>query len=157
MELVEATIRDLDSVTDFIRAMLQDMVSYGGHALNEDHEVSLQLETRFTEACETEDHVFLLAVGEGAEGGPVGVIEASVGRPTRSFYPMSVLHIHSIYVEPSYRRAGIGQRLLQAALEWGRGKGCEEAELNVLVRNPARMLYEDAGFEVFELELRRKL
>ena len=65
-----------------------------------------------------------------------------------------VLHIHSIYVEPSHRGEGIGQRLLEAVLEWGRGKGCVEAELSVLARNPANKLYENAGFEVFELEMR---
>ncbi len=157
MELREATIRDIDSVVNLIKAMLQDMVSYGGHALNKGGEISLQLQTHFLDVSEKEDHIFLLAVSEGTEEETVGVIEASVVCPPEIFQPKSVLHIHSIYVEPSHRGEGIGQRLLEAALEWGRGKGCVEAELNVLARNPANKLYENAGFEVFELEMRLEL
>jgi GNAT superfamily N-acetyltransferase len=153
MKLREATIRDIDSVVDLIKAMLQDMASYGGHALNEESEISLRLRTHFTDVSEKEDHIFLLAVLEGKEE-PVGVIEASVVCPHEILQPKSVLHLHSIYVEPSCRGEGIGRRLLAAALEWGRGKGCVEAELNVLARSPARKLYASAGFEVFELEMR---
>ena len=154
MELRKATIRDIDSVVDLIEAMLQDMASYGGHALNEMSEIRLQLRTHFTDASERDDHIFLLAVPQGAEEDPVGVVEASVVCPHEVFQPKSALHIHSIYVAPSYRGEGVGRKLLEAALEWGRGKGCAEAELNVLAGNPARKLYEDAGFDVFELEMR---
>jgi len=44
--------------------------------------------------------------------------------------------------------------LLEAVLEWGREKGCAEAELNMLVSNPARRLYEKLGFKEFQLEMR---
>lgn len=154
MKLREATILDIDFVVNLIKAMLQDMSSYGGHVLNEEREISLQLQTHFTDVSKKEDHIFLLTVSEGIEEEPVGVIEASVVCPSEIFQPKSVLHIHSIYVEPSHRGEGIGQRLLEAVLEWGREKGCVEAELSVLARNPAKKLFENAGFEVFELEMR---
>jgi GNAT superfamily N-acetyltransferase len=58
-----------------------------------------------------------------------------------------------VYVVPEHRRRGIGRALLNAALEWGRGEGCDEAELDVLVANPARALYEGAGFRDFEMKM----
>lgn len=157
MKLRAATIRDTDFVVDLIKAMLQDMVSYGGHALNEEGKIDLQLRTYFRDISKKENHIFLLAISEKTEKEPMGLIETSVISSSAIFQPKSILHIHSIYVEPGHRREGIGQSLLKAALEWGRGKGCAEPELSVLARNPANKFYEDAGFEVFESEMRLEL
>jgi GNAT superfamily N-acetyltransferase len=52
---------------------------------------------------------------------------------------------------------GIGQALLKAALEWGSQVGCVIAELNALVGNPARFLYEKSGFREFEVQMTLKL
>lgn len=156
MILRKATVHDADFVVTSILVMLQDMASYGGHTLNEESQVRSQLRAHFVDALEKGDHLFLLAVLE-AEEGPVGVIEASVVSPYDIFRPKSVLHIHSIHVKPNHREEGIGRKLLEAALEWGKEKACQEAELNVLVSNPARKLYESLGFKAFELEMRLKL
>jgi ribosomal protein S18 acetylase RimI-like enzyme len=133
------------------------MASYGGHALRTESELSLRLRARFTEASESKDHVFLLAVREGREEESVGIIEAGEVCPLDIFQPKSVLHVYSIYVEADCRRKGIGRRLLEAALEWGREQRGVEAELSVLAMNPARKLYESAGLEVSELEMRLAL
>jgi GNAT superfamily N-acetyltransferase len=154
--LREATIEDIDSIVDFIKAMLHELVSYGEHAPNEESQIDSHLRTRFTTGLEKEDRTVLIAALEGAEE-PVGIIEASVTDLHEIFRPKSVLHIHSIYVEHNHRGEGIGRRLLEAALEWGKGMGCVEAELNVLVGNPARRLYESAGFEAFEVKMRLEL
>jgi ribosomal protein S18 acetylase RimI-like enzyme len=157
MRLRKATTQDVDSVVSLILAMLQDMASYGSHTLNEEGQVSSRLRARFTDVSEEENHVFLLAVQEGAEEEIVGVVEASTVSAYDVFRPKLVLHIHSIYVRPNHREQGLGRMLLEAALGWGKGKACQEAELNVLVSNPARRLYESLGFEVFELEMRLEL
>jgi aminoglycoside 6'-N-acetyltransferase I len=91
---------------------------------------------------------------EEAGEGPVGIVEASVVSSYEIYRPKSVLHIRSLYVKPSSRGQGIGRKLLEAALEWGRGKGCQEVDLNVLLSNPARKLYESLGFTGFELKMR---
>jgi ribosomal protein S18 acetylase RimI-like enzyme len=156
MELRKATVRDIDSIVKLVTAMLQDMAVTGGYALNEERHVHSQLRDNITDSLQKRDRVVLMAVPEAAEE-PVGMIEASVTSLPGVFWPRSVLHIHSVYVEPRHRGQGMGRRLLEAALEWGREKGCAEAELNVLARNPARGLYESAGFEVFELKMRLEL
>ncbi len=157
MELRKATLGDVECVVDMVVAMLQEMATHGGHALNHEEKVRSRLRDRFVHSLEQEDHVYLLAVPEAEGGAPAGLLEASVVDPDEFFQPRSVLHIHSLYVEPSYRGQGLGRTLVEAGLEWGRRKGCVEAELNVLAGNPARRLYEKLGFETFELELRRGL
>jgi GNAT superfamily N-acetyltransferase len=157
MKLWEATVQDIDSIVEMIKAMLQDMVSCGGHALNEESRIELQLRTHLAKGFERTERIVLLAALEGVEKKPVGMIEASITSLHEVFQPKRVLHIHSIYVERNCRRKGIGRSLLEAVWEWGEAKGCVEAELNVLLRNPARRLYEDLGFRAFEVEMRRDL
>lgn len=157
MVLREATAEDVDSVVHLVGAMLRDMASYGGRALDAEDQVESELRAHFTGGLGDRDHVVLLVALEGSEKAPVGVIEASVRPPHSIFRSRRVLHIHSIYVDPGRRREGIGHTLLDAALEWGREAGCVEAELNVLVNNPARRLYERTGFEVLEVKMSREL
>ena len=156
MVIREASVRDSHLVIELVSAMLQDMASYGGHALNNARQVNTQLRSSFSNAIEKEDHVFLLAVLEQQEE-LIGVVEASVGSADEVFRPKPVLHVHALYVKTDHRGRGVGRKLLEAVLDWGKEKGCVEAELNVLANNPARALYESAGFAVFELEMRRGL
>jgi GNAT superfamily N-acetyltransferase len=51
-------------------------------------------------------------------------------------------------VEPSYQRAGIGRRLLHAAIEEGRGTGAKRLYLETNhALTPAIRLYESMGFK----------
>jgi len=52
----------------------------------------------------------------------------------------------SIAVTPAWRRRGIGARLLAAAVEQARQAGHPAISLDVMLANPARALYERAGF-----------
>lgn len=153
MELRKATRQDAKQVVDCVLAMLQEMAAHGGDPLSQEEQIRSALELRFTNSLEKEDHVFLIAAPEGRPGPPAGLIEASVVAREEFFQPKSVLHVHSLYVQPDHRRQGLGGRLLKAGLEWGRREGCVEAELNVLVGNPARKLYENLGFEAVELRM----
>jgi ribosomal protein S18 acetylase RimI-like enzyme len=57
---------------------------------------------------------------------------------------------------PAYRNAGIGRRLLGAALTQARGRGIERVELHVFSDNVrARHLYESLGFTVEGIHPRR--
>nr|WP_272867763.1 MULTISPECIES: GNAT family N-acetyltransferase [Nostocaceae] len=62
-----------------------------------------------------------------------------------------------MYMAPKFRRRGIALSLFEEAFAWGRVRGCTEVDLNVLQNSPAKVLYESLGFEVFEIEMRRKL
>jgi GNAT superfamily N-acetyltransferase len=154
--LREATPQDIDTLVGYFQAMLRAMASYGGHALIEDDQLAVKVRAHFAE-LQMEGRVCLIAVQTEEEQHPVGVVDATIEKPYPVFKPKPVLHIHGVYVEPDHRGEGIGRRLLEAALEWGREKGCVEADLNTLVGNPARELYEQIGFEVFQLKMRLKL
>lgn len=157
MKLREATVQDIDAIVDLVTAMLQEMASYGGHAPDKEARVRSLLRTRFADSLEKEDHVYVVAAADGGEEELAGMVEASVVSPCAVFRPKSVVHVHSLQVQPRYRGQGIGRRLLEEALDWGRGRGCVEAELNVLAKNPAHKLYESEGFEVSELRMRLEL
>jgi ribosomal protein S18 acetylase RimI-like enzyme len=85
------------------------------------------------------------------------LVAAQIVALAEAFAPQKTLHISAVYVVPTGRRQGLAQRLLEAALDWGRHAGCVEADLHVLVHNPARALYERLGFTVFELTMVRRL
>jgi ribosomal-protein-alanine N-acetyltransferase len=59
------------------------------------------------------------------------------------------IHIINIAVHPRFRKMGIGRRLLQVALDYGRKTGARHAFLEVRVSNlNAQHLYTKMGFKV---------
>ncbi|MEW6156449.1 MAG: GNAT family N-acetyltransferase [Verrucomicrobiota bacterium] len=52
----------------------------------------------------------------------------------------------AIAVRPEQRSKGLGRRLLEALVQTARGDGFARLSLSVSPRNPARHLYESAGF-----------
>ena len=68
----------------------------------------------------------------------------------KGVYPADeALYIHALGVEPSKQGQGIGRQLVRDALEAAKGIGNRAVRLDVLGGNePARRLYEGAGFEL---------
>ncbi len=65
------------------------------------------------------------------------------------------LHIINLAVDEAWRRRHVGTRLLEAAIEAGRGEGSVLATLEVRAGNlPARAFYQRHGF--LEIGLRRR-
>ncbi|HET6656761.1 MAG TPA: GNAT family N-acetyltransferase [Gaiellaceae bacterium] len=55
--------------------------------------------------------------------------------------------IFSMWVDPAHRRAGIGRRLVQAAVDWAAAQGARRIELEVSEKmEPAHRLYVACGF-----------
>jgi ribosomal protein S18 acetylase RimI-like enzyme len=61
--------------------------------------------------------------------------------------PSKTAYLFGMWVEPGRRRSGIGKRLVEAVIEWGRARGAVriELEVNELTR-PAVALYQACGF-----------
>ena len=56
------------------------------------------------------------------------------------------LWINEVGVAPTHQRQGIGQKVIQRLLEFGRGMGCQQAWVLTERSNlPARRLYESSG------------
>ena len=79
-----------------------------------------------------------------AEPGGCGSIEIVPWVPGRQDPAPRRAWIHSLYVEPSYRRRGIGQRLTQTIIAWCREQGFQWVYLHA--SEQGRPLYESLGF-----------
>ena len=64
--------------------------------------------------------------------------------------------ITEMYVRPQFRRRGIGRALVEAALDFGRKRGCREFHLLVDPSNePGQAFYVELGFQVDSWEMRQ--
>ena len=57
-----------------------------------------------------------------------------------------------IAVAAAWRRRGVGTRLLAAAVEQARKAGHRALSLAVMLENPARLVYERAGFRTVAID-----
>lgn len=93
-------------------------------------------ENALSEELENPDSHFLVAEADGVAG-YIGVQEIC-----------GEAYITNIAVFESFRKAGIGRRLLKAAIDGAMARGCEFITLEVRVSNSAAIsLYESEGFE----------
>jgi len=83
-----------------------------------------------------------LPMGAMAGGEPVGLAWAKIENPDDD-----VAHLYQMWVAPEFRGAGIGRRLVNAAINWARDRGVKVMVLDVTCGNvPAARLYESMGF-----------
>lgn len=68
----------------------------------------------------------LVLVAESPEGETVGFLEASIRPFVEDCQTDHVGYLEGWYVEPLYRRHGIGKELVRAAENWARGRGATE-------------------------------
>ena len=92
-------------------------------------------------------HLMVLAIAEDGlvVGQARGIIHLSPDEPDG-------LYIDNMGVDPAFQRRGIGGRLLDELLAWGRERGCAFAWLATETDNaPARALYTSRGAEAQEM------
>jgi ribosomal protein S18 acetylase RimI-like enzyme len=66
--------------------------------------------------------------------------------------------ITELYVQPSFRRRGVGTALVEAAVEIARARGCSELHLLVDPQNTSALsFYEATGFSRDSWDMRRRL
>ena len=87
-------------------------------------------------------HLMVLAIDDGLVVGQArAIIHLSPDEPDG-------LYIDNMGVDPAFQRRGLGGRLLDELLAWGRERGCGFAWLATETDNlPARALYESRGAE----------
>ncbi|WP_321818033.1 MULTISPECIES: N-acetyltransferase [unclassified Paraburkholderia] len=63
--------------------------------------------------------------------------------------------IWGVFVDPAYRRTGIGRRLVESAIGRAKASGVEQVQLSVGAQNPrAQTLYSSLGFVIYGCEPR---
>ena len=127
----------------------------GGHTENKNDSFWKSFIDIVLPAIENSERLYLIAENND---GPVGFFEGRVNMLYEVFEPKKSFHINSVYVIPEKRNNGIAKSLIRAALRWAPEKGCQEADLNILINNKnAKSLYESFGFTVFQNEMRIQL
>ncbi len=67
-------------------------------------------------------------------------------------------NIFLLYVDPAYRRQGIGRALMAQAQNWGKNQGYKQISLQVFTTNqPALDLYQRLGYEARSISMFRQL
>ena len=85
-------------------------------------------------------------IGE-VDGEKVGLLWVSHREPFWRF-DEPLTWIYNLYVEPEYRRKGLGKKMLDKAEEFTREEGLDKIALHVIRWNPARRLYENREYEL---------
>jgi ribosomal protein S18 acetylase RimI-like enzyme len=155
IQIRNADDRDCELIVRFLRAALQDMETAGGHVVNSDEAFWRDFTAKVFQIIHHNDRLYLLAQ-TGNE--VVGYLEGKAGALQGLFAPRKNFHLSAIYVLPEARNQGIATSLVLQALQWATEQGCQEADLNVLVKNSkATGLYKKLGFSVFRYEMRMQL
>jgi GNAT superfamily N-acetyltransferase len=142
----KATLADLPLLLSYRRAMAEEMDRAHEPAVN-----------RMIAALEP---YLRSAIPEGrwhswiAEPGGCGSVEVVQWVPGRQDPTPRRAWIHSLYVEPAFRRHGIGRRLTATITAWCREQGFEWVYLHA--SEQGRPLYESLGF-LTSSEMRLKL
>jgi|SRR5262245_7427826 len=92
--------------------------------------------------------VLLACSGSGAS---IGFVELSIRAYAPGCTSDRVAFVEGWYVEPGYRRRGVGAALMRAAEEWGRANQCTELGSDTQLWNePSIDAHKALGFEEVE-------
>jgi aminoglycoside 6'-N-acetyltransferase I len=95
--------------------------------------------------------VVLLVVPGEATAEPVGFAELSLRSAVEGCHTDPVAYLEGWYVEPSFRRQGVGAALIRAAEAWARALGCTEMGSDVELDNAGSLAaHARLGFQEVE-------
>ena len=93
-----------------------------------------------------------------AEGEIVGFLIGMVRERTSVFIRSRHGYITDIYVDPEFRRQGVGRKLVKAAEEWFTSQGLDHVRLQVSAANEAGLAFwRSVGFGDYFLELWKEI
>jgi ribosomal protein S18 acetylase RimI-like enzyme len=124
--------------------------------LSEEEAFKRRVSARLGSALRDNAMVILAIDGSSPDEAVVGTVDCiprAAGKGRRALAPdlPERYLIRNVWVEPSFRRQGIGRRLMAEAEALARSRGVTMLELEVMPGNgPARQLYAGLGFRPAE-------
>jgi len=154
MELTELRESGVEQFIDRLWLPAQrEMAALGAHTLADEIRVNGRSHRR--SRLSKENTVTYLA---RREGNLAGYVSAEHTTPPPIFQQTRECHVSELFVRESARGRGIGTKLLETVERWAVEHNCTLTKLNVDSGNePARALYEQAGYEVRRHEMRKRL
>jgi ribosomal protein S18 acetylase RimI-like enzyme len=139
--------------TEMFRLLTIEMEQYGGRKPTIDESswkrVAIDIEN------DLKSNKYLIA--ETTDSNRIGLAAGAIVNLGGAFAPKKIIHLRFVYVQPSFRRAGVGSKLISGVLEWGRSMGGDYCDLNVLAKSPARSLYRKFGFSEIAINMIKPL
>lgn len=90
----------------------------------------------------------LVLLAETDTGNLIGFLEASIRPFVEDCHSDHVGYLEGWFVEADYRKNGIGRKLVRAAENWARGKGCIEMASDSEIGNDLSLLaHQNIGYE----------
>lgn len=152
-----ATAEDTNLITQLIKNMVIEMENYGGYSVNRSQDVWESMELEIRENFTRPESIYLVAIDSSINSTVIGMAAGNLEQLENIFNPRKRLHISAIYTVPHMRGHGVARKLLEYLLDWGEQMNASEVDLNVLIANPARFLYEKFGFESQEISMIKKI
>ena len=111
----------------------------------------------FLQSQLTADDVVVLVAERVEDGGVVGYVYAGLEPLSWKELRDAAGFIHDVAVDPSARRSGVAQRLIEAAIEWLRERGAPRVMLWTAEANAdAQRLFDRLGFRRTMVEMTRE-
>jgi ribosomal protein S18 acetylase RimI-like enzyme len=158
--MVEFSVRDARRqeaqwIMETVRQMSLDMVRYGGRAPATDETAWDKFADEISEELTEDKSKYLVAETRGCDR--IGLAAVSIFALGGPFAPKKIVHLRVAYVQPNFRGAGVGTKLIADALDWGCRMGGDCCDLNVLRGNQAISLYKKLGFAEVAVSLTKPL
>src|SRR5262245_36879891 len=91
---------------------------------------------------------FLSWVAEKSDKQVIGFLEASIRDVADGCDTRDVAYIEGWYVDPDFRRTGVGRTLVDHAVQWARARGCKEIASDCELDNEVSFkVHSSLGFE----------
>ncbi|MFC7046244.1 GNAT family N-acetyltransferase [Halobacteriaceae archaeon GCM10025711] len=141
---------DLDPLVDLWVALVRSQQPHGSHLLAGPNRSSARdLLAQYV----VSDDVLVARIGTDLVGFVMFHIESG-------FYAQDATRgvVDNLYVDPDYREAGIGSRLLAEAEDALADEGASVVALSAMATNDAaRRLYREAGYDLHRVELEKEI
>jgi ribosomal protein S18 acetylase RimI-like enzyme len=99
-----------------------------------------------------------LCLAAETDGVPVGFLLGAILQRPKVFEHRSYGHIYDVFVDASHRNQGVGEALVNAAMEWFRTRRVDRVELYTHARNELGLrFWKKMGFETTAHILDRRI